>query len=412
MRFEILVVVIQMLGFAYIWFKYDFKNAFLPSLLLFYGPAAVLANLSIGSATLPLGSAIALSGIMYTLKCSISTNLSYYALILGFSCIMMAIIHLDLYILAMTIHFLIYALCGLLLGNFVASRPETVREDFVKHLCNLGALGFLCVMLFRSFLVDGTGVIHFRDVGFGIIPVFVLFLVTLNNRFLYLPAASSFLYLVLSQTRSLLGVLVIGAIYGRKLLGLTKRKLLFSVGFVFSLITLILLVSLRYEIQTNAFGEDADLAQRLSLSARINAAVLEWDYFKASPVIGNGISYYSKEDIIKKSDENLFYYYIDEIAFNHVGIVSVIAQGGIVLLILVVGVPLYLILKLRRTLTMAGRKDKLMVACFLILICYLITFFVSGSPVRRDYNDAILYYFVIGYLMRYSSSMKVVEKST
>lgn len=403
-------MVVQLFGFAYAWFRYDSRVAILTFLLLLYGPAAALANLSFGSVTLPLGSAVALLGILYTSKCAISKHLFYYAAILVSTCIMIAIINFDLYILVMTTHFLIYALCGLMVGNFIASRPEPVRDAFLKAFCTLGSLGFLCVIVFRMFLVDGTGQIHSRDVGFGMLPIFVLFLTILNNRGLSLQTAPSLLYLGMSQTRSLLGVLVIGFIYGRKLLGFNKHNFLFLVSSVFGIVALVLLMSLRFEGQSDAVGAEADFAQKLSLVSRINGAVNEWDTFKASPIIGKGIAYYEKAYREKKAAEKKGVTSIDSVAYNHVGIISVAAQGGIALFILVIGVPLYLIIKLRPV--MAGAKDKIFVACFLILVCYVITFFVSGSPVRKDYNDALLYYFVIGYLMRHWSSLKAVEKST
>lgn len=397
MRLELLVLLIQILGSIYIGARFSPRIAVISFVILLYGPAASLAKISIGSMILPLGSLVALLGIFFVYKVSLPNSIFYYILSLIFVCIFIAIFQFNIYILVMTIHYLIYTVCGLMFGNFIASRSDRDKLEIIKALCALATLSFFTTITLRMFLVDGTGLIHMRDVGFGLIPIFILCLTVLSNRAQSLSSVSSILYIFVSQTRSTLSVLILILAHGRRLLLSSINKVLFAVVALILVYKFISLNLERYETQLIAIGRDIEFAEKFSAVSRLNGVMSEWQSFTSSPITGSGIAYYEEDYRIFKETELSNASRLEVIAYNHVGIVSVLAQGGILLFLLTIFYPVYIVMRAKKIVWVS--QDKLMIACYLILIGYFATFFISGSPIRKDYSDSILYYFAIGYLM-------------
>jgi len=402
-RFELLVLLVQILGSVYIGARFSLRIAVISFVILLYGPAAALAKINVGSVILPLGSMVALLGIFFTLKASLPNSSFYYILSLVFVCIVIAIFQSDIYILIMTVHYLIYAVCGLMFGNFIASRSDRDKLEIIKGLCSFATLSFFTVIILRMFLVDGTGFIHSRDVGFGLIPIFILCLTVLSNRVGSLSTVSSILYLVLSQTRSLLGLLLLIFVHGRHLLLSSINKAVIA---VFALVLAFAFISLtlnRLETQSMAIGADKGIDERLNVVSRLNGAIAEWQTFNSSPIIGAGIAFYEEDYRTFKESEGATADPLEAIAYNHVGVVSVLAQGGILLFFLTLFYPVYITMRAKKIAWVT--EDKFLIACYLILIGYFASFLISGSPIRKDYSDSILYYFAIGYIMNITHSL-------
>jgi hypothetical protein len=398
MRFEYIVLIFQLFSLGFIYFRFNSRVAIVTLVIFTYGPAASLVKIDLGPVVLPLGIVIALCGILYTLKTSLYRPIFYYISGLILASVTIAILQFNMYIFLMTIHYLIYAVCGLMMGNFVGSRPYEVRVDIIKGLLVFSALSLCIVIFFRMFLVDGTGVIHSRDVGFGLIPIFIVFLSLSGNKVASLPLISSLSYIALSQTRSITGILLITFIYGKNLLGFSNKNISYILLVLMIVSSVALLVVTRYEARSLAVGSELDVTSLLSLESRLNGAIIEWETFKSNPFFGEGIRYYNEANLEYKKQEKLSPSTIVAVAYNHVGVVSVLAQGGVLLFLLTLAFPLYLVFRVKKPVWASG--DKLLISCYLILIAYLISFLISGSPVRRDYNDSIFYYFVIGYIMR------------
>ena len=99
MRFELLVLLIQMLGSIYIGVRFSPRIAVICLVVLLYGPAAALTKISVGSVIIPLGSVVALLGIFFTLKVSLPKSNFCYILTLVCVCILIAVLQSDIYIL-------------------------------------------------------------------------------------------------------------------------------------------------------------------------------------------------------------------------------------------------------------------------------------------------------------------------
>lgn len=397
MRFELIVLFVQILVSLYIGVRFSPRIALISFVILLYGPAAALAKISVGSVILPLGSIVAVLGIIFTCKASLPRFSVYYILGLVVSCIVTAVLQFDIYILVMTIHYLIYAICGLMFGSFIASRSLSDKSSIIRGLCAFAALSFFTVIIFRMFLVDGTGIIHSRDVGFGLLPVFILCLTFMSNSARSLSSVSSIIYLLLSQTRSSLGILLLIFVHGRPLL-LSSLHRAFSTGFFLTLaLVFTFLMVTRLEEQSMAIGADRGLVDQLAMVSRLNGVIAEWQTFTSSPIIGAGVAYYEEDYRAFKSSEGSSEGPLEAIAYNHVGVTAVLAQGGIVLFLLTVAFPAYLVIRARKIVWVT--EDIILGGCYFILIGYFALFFISGSPVRKDYSDSILYYFAIGYIM-------------
>ena len=396
MRFEVPFLILQSLGFLYAFYRYDPRTAFTVSILLIYGPAASLLKFTSGSVVIPLGSFAAVLAIFFTIKCTLPRNLFYYLVSVFFGSILISVINFDLYIITMTLHFLIYASCGLLLGNYVATRNDIIQYNFVRCYCDLSAIYFASVIIVRMFLVDGTGVLHFRDVGFGLSPLFAIFLVFSHN-IKKISAVSSLQYIILSQTRSLIGLLMMGLYIGRKAFSSRRLRIGKILFYISCIIISISIFYTRFLSMEYLIGSESDLISKLSLVSRLNGALVEWNNFINNPIFGNGIAYYEEEYRLQKlAEQNGTVELL--VAYNHVGILSVAAQGGIILLILLIFVPFLVFVRLKSSLI---NNDSRLTQCSLILLaCFLISFLISGSPVVKDFSNAILYYFIIGYLFR------------
>lgn len=412
MRFEYYVVLCQFLFILPLSLRlFGARPAISSFLLCIYGPAASLVKFSLGSAVFPLGSLTALLGIMALIfLSSIKIKLFYYIFSLFVVSIIASYLGGGVLLIIKTLHFLLYAIFGLLLGNYVLKFDINTKTRFSKALVFNVSLSifFLIAIRFEGVFISKT-LVDMRDVGFGLLPLFTI-LLSFQNRSAVSGLLSSllpFVYYILSLTRSYILDVAAVFFYGR-------NRLIKGVGFkfiiylAFFLILVFVFVSRQVGSASNPginnnTEQYEEVAAVLTLTTRLNGLLTEWNDFLDNPIIGNGISYYGEtfEDFKSQgldtiSDD-------DYIAYNHIGIVSVLAQGGIFLFILTIIIPLYKILSIRKIIF--EDPDKLSFALLCLFLGYFILFFISGSPIRKDYTDGIIYYFILGYFLSYSPSI-------
>ena len=87
----------------------------------------------------------------------------------------------------------------------------------------------------------------------------------------------------------------------------------------------------------------------------------------------------------------------DYIAFNHIGLTSIAAQQGIFIII-----PIRLIFKSKNTFGI----NKFIKG---MLIIYLFSFLVSGSPIRTDFPDMFYFMLLVSlfYNINYNKKFKI-----
>ena len=126
---------------------------------------------------------------------------------------------------------------------------------------------------------------------------------------------------------------------------------------------------------------------------RIAAIESEIESFLQSPIIGQGAFFYNSTwvDLTQNQILGIDGIY-DYIAYNHIGYTSTLAQMGIIGFILLIIIPFQIWRKFKPL----SVEDKLISQTFFF---YLISFFISGSPIRTDFPDQFYYYFVIGYMI-------------
>ena len=298
-------------------------------------------------------------------------------------------------------HFLLYCIFGLLLGHYISRFSKRDKIRFTKSLIFCATSSFLILIFLRFYgtYISNT-LVDMRDVGFGMLPIFLTFLILLNGPPIkaFINLIIPFAYLLLSLTRSYLLDLVLVLFYARRRL----IKGVFFKPLIYSLVAMaiVLIFISRASSSSNPVDEYnqeqyEEIAQALTLTTRLNGLIYEWNDFINSPLYGNGIAYYEESFEAFKEEGLDTISDADYIAYNHVGVISVLAQGGIILFFLTLAVPFYIFFKERKKIFVD--EDKIMFACLCLFIGYFILFFVSGSPIRKDYTDAILYYFTIGY---------------
>ena len=403
MRFEYYVLLSQLALFPLAALIYGFRASIISLVLCLYGPAASLVKFSIGPAIFPLGSIVALIGIIALIFISpINKNLFAYVLLVFLGSLLVSLLGSGISGLISALHFLLYTIFGLLLGHYLSKFDVNRRNNFIKAFIFYASMSFVILMVVRFIGVNITNsLIDMRDVGFGMLPMLVIFIILLQGPSLktLTKSAIPFIYLLSSLTRSYLLDLVFVVIYSRKRLikGVFFKPIFFSILILgVSFIFLSRASSSSNPTINNNQEQYEELAQVLTLTTRLNGLLTEWDDFTKSPIYGNGIAYYETAFSEFKA-QGLDTISDDEyIAYNHIGVISVLAQGGIILFILTLIIPCYIIFTKRKIIFKSN--DPLLFACMCLFLGFFILFFVSGSPVKKDYSDGILYYFVIGYI--------------
>lgn len=406
MRFEIYVLLGQLFIILPILIvAFNLRLALSSMALCIYGPAASLVKLNIGSAVFPFGSFFALLGIVFLILSSpINRKLFVYLAAIFFSALIASFLGSGLQGIVSAAHYLLYCIFGLLLGSYISKFSKKDKIRFTRSLIFCASTSFLILIMFRFYgtYISNT-LVDMRDVGFGMLPIFLIFLNLLNGPSLKSTINSiiPFAYLLLSLTRSYLLDLALVIFYARRRLikGVFFKPLIY--GFVAAGIILIFVSrasSSSNPVDDNNQEQYEEIAQILTLTTRLNGLVYEWNDFINSPIYGNGIAYYEEAFEAFKNEGLDTISDADYIAYNHVGVVSVLAQGGIILFFLTLVVPFFIFFKERKKIFID--EDEIMFACMCLFIGYFILFFVSGSPIRKDYTDAILYYFTIGYVFQ------------
>jgi hypothetical protein len=406
MRFEIYVLLGQLfIILPILVVAFNLRLALSSIALCIYGPAASIVKLNIGPAVLPSGSFFALIGIVFLILSSpVNKKLFIYITAIFFSSLIASFLGSGLQGIVSAAHFLLYCIFGLLLGNYISRFSKKDKIRFSKSLILCASASFLILIMLRFYgtYISNT-LVDMRDVGFGMLPIFLIFLILLNGPSLktIINAIIPFAYLLLSLTRSYLLDLILVVFYARRRLikGVFFKPLIYGiVAMSIALIFILRASSSSNPVDDYNQEQYEEIAQVFTLTTRLNGLIYEWNDFINSPIYGNGIAYYEEAFEAFKEQGLDTITDADYIAYNHVGLISVLAQGGIILFFLTLVVPFFIMFKERKKIFID--EDKIMFACMCLFIGYFILFFVSGSPIRKDYTDAILYYFTIGYVFK------------
>ena len=218
-----------------------------------------------------------------------------------------------------------------------------------------------------------------RDAGIPLIMVGFFVWAVIEKRYFAITLLGT--YLATIQTRSVLLLIVFMLFFYRKELFKSYGRL---TSVILSLPVFGYIVLVIYE---RTFLEDLDV---LSGSiTRLNAIKYEIDIFLNYPIFGAGMFYYDSFWKELLSDQLALISGVEEyIAFNHIGYISLVAQSGIIGLITFIILPIRWLLKSKKYFGL----DKLIKG---ILIIYLLSFFMSGSPIRTDFPDMFYYFFIV-----------------
>jgi hypothetical protein len=405
MRFEIYVLIAQLLVVLPLASQiYGWRFALSSIAISIYGPAASLVKLSLGPAIFPFGSFIALIGIIILILASpINKRLFIYLLFIFFMALISSFLGSGVSGIIKAAHFLLYAIFGILLGNYISRFTSNEKTIFTNSLFFSASFSFLILIFlrFEGVYISNT-LVDMRDVGFGMLPIFLIFLLLQKEPSIrnMLKLIAPFIYLLLSLTRSYLLDLVLVVIYTRKRLFGGRRSFFKPIFYGLLIIGVSIIFLSRASSSSNPVADNnqeqyEEIAEVLALTTRLNGLLEEWEDFSNKPLFGNGIAYYEEEFESFKERGLATITDAEYIAYNHVGVISVLAQGGIILFILTIFIPFYTFFKNRKILF--SSNDKILFSCFCLFLAYFILFFVSGSPIRKDYTDAVLYYLIIGY---------------
>jgi hypothetical protein len=391
MKLEVVIFLLQMSLVPVVTLIYGLRYAVLAFAILAYGPAMSIIKVT----GLPMGSILSLLGILSLLRIPLSPRLFLFLLLLLGSCFAIAVHQGTFLGLTYAIHYIIYAIFGLLLGNFISRFSHQEEELFLSSLLIFGTVSFIIALVVRQLLsLDHV----LRDVGFGVLPLFI-FLVSLAMKgpIPRLAGVGALIFLFLGQTRSYIFALLILLFIGQLSFKIVSKeptllKKLYIL-LIFSGVTSMLwfIIDMR---MLDGIDDDSVVAI-LSLQTRLNGLSQELADFLASPLLGNGIGYYQTAALELISTET----FSDEeyTAYNHIGYVGVLAQSGILGFIVIIIIPIQQLVRSWRSVG-EGTGDLLKLFC-LILLGYFLLFFVSGSPMRRDYSDSIFFFIGVGYLL-------------
>ena len=361
-----------------------------------YGPLYSLVKFQISTinaaATMATASSISIILILLWKKFSPFVYLYLFGVII--TLFVRSIINdLSLYEYAKTLQVFIILMAGLITGAWFRSCkfPDAFFSRFVILMTITAGL----VILVRYFSVG-----HVRDAGFSLFLVPVSIYALLGRRKLLIVSGYiGFFYLLTIQSRTTYISILVSLFYMwpyiRERYGLKQLLLPLLV-----VITIIGSITMQRTFSDNdSFQESVDN----SSLTRMNAVLVETKDFSESILFGKGAFYYYSEwkqmifDVRESQLSNN-----DYVAYNHIGVISSLAQVGIIGTTLLILIPLVLIIRhksignnlLERTIIVGG-------------IIFLISFLISGSPIRTDFQDAFWYYFVVGYLLNYHSKKEL-----
>lgn len=259
-----------------------------------------------------------------------------------------------------------------------------VLSERIKYLKILGLI--FSILAITTIVVRYFYAVDLRDAGLPLIIVSFAFSLALSSKYL----ASSFLfsYLFSTMTRAIQVSIFYSLFANFKLL--RKRIGLLLTFSLFSLF--IIIISYIFYIRTFAYAQIDD-SINLTMITRISAIQSELQTFLQSPLIGQGAFYYNSTwtDLTQNQILGIDGIY-DYIAYNHIGYTSTLAQLGIIGFILLIIIPFQIWRKFKPL----SFEDRLISQTFIL---YLISFFISGSPIRTDFADQFYYYFLIGYML-------------
>ena len=157
---------------------------------------------------------------------------------------------------------------------------------------------------------------------------------------------------------------------------------------------------LRTSFQTNI--DELTLIGENTLTRQMGI-YLEINKFLESPIFGNGFFYYMDQFYEMLGNARALTSQFAYAAFNHIGIISTLDQGGIIGFLTIIIFPCYLFLNF----TCMTNEDKLIKEIFLL---YFISFFISGSPIVNDFPLGFFYYLTVGYMYTLFKRQKRIFK--
>ena len=257
----------------------------------------------------------------------------------------------------------------------------TERTKYLKILAIIFSILAIITTVVRYFYA-----VDLRDAGLPLIIVAFAFSLALSSK--YLASSFIFSYLFSTMTRAIQVSIFYSLLANFK--SLRKRIGLFSTLFIFSLF--IIIISYIFYVRTFDYIKIDD-SINLTMITRIAAIESEIESFLQSPIIGQGAFFYNSTwvDLTQNQILGIDGIY-DYIAYNHIGYTSTLAQMGIIGFILLIIIPFQIWRKFKPL----SVEDKLISQTFIL---YLISFFISGSPIRTDFPDQFYYYFFIGYMI-------------
>lgn len=327
-------------------------------------------------------------------------NISIFATILAISALI-ASLNSAITEIFKSILFLFYAFAGLSVGYYFANLDEEQKINFLGNV-----IIFLSVGISMTFILKEpyTG---FRDVTFGMLIALPIVYSTFRLSPLTLLGATVAIgYLLLGTSRGLALGLLSGV--GLRLMSwLTSQKsnlkniIIVCLALGLTVASFSTLIFVRLYKKPFLFEDRFDwFLQILSLKTRYKSLIYEFEVFSENLLFGNGIAYY-----FPIFSENFSSWMADGtkyIAFNHIGSISTLAQGGVTLFFVTILIPLALTIINWKILF--NKRDYFSTSILCVFFGYQALFFFSASPVSQNFNEIVTYYFLVGYIIYITSS--------
>lgn len=295
--------------------------------------------------------------------------------------------NIDLTELMKSILFLTILFSGLIAGNYLANKKSS--KIFFSCLAISYSILSLMSLVMKYFfydLIEIYGLGRLRDNGYNpsvLIPLifYLIFSIKLYKKY----TLFGFLYLlVISSRTSIIQTFVLVVKYSKKI---KESNLLLVIFTILSLIICFIFFQRTFlieKIDQLSFIGSSTLTRQMAVFMEINK-------FSESPLIGQGFFYYSDQFLEMWENTLMRTSEFSYAAFNHIGIISTLAQGGIIGFLILIIFPFYIFLNF----TWESFEDRLIKEIYFL---NFISFFISGSPIVLDFHLSFFYYLTVGYM--------------
>lgn len=367
--------------------------------LAMYGPLYSLVNIKIFSFPLSLSLLVSIFTISQSIKYLKRTHLTFFCL-LSFCCFASSFLFADLPASLRTLQYLICSLSALSFGSYVYASPKGEQILFYSSFVTVFSLlpTLAIKYLFRD-IADFETTFTIRDAGYGTSAIAAtLYYFTRTRSMFSLISSTSFFLLI--QTRSILflfyaSLVAFFARYPRKITPILALYFFTSISAAIAIVL------------GRSFGISGSTASAASITdsiTRLNALTSELDTFINHPLLGRGPFYYFdsfllSQDLTQTFGDNLY------VAFNHLGMLSTLSQLGVLGFSLIIIYPLCLLIRMctHSQFSTISLANHLSVFPLFVFPVYLLSFFISGTPVSTDFQASFFYFFNISLIMSFSS---------